>query len=157
MASFAIKLALLPLVKVPLRQDNDRVSGGPGAVPKEYSSDRAEAADTCFLIIFRPGPNWINGESVFAQALRPHARYMQQLYDQGQLLYAGPFLDDCGGLAILNVSNEAEAREILAIEPATAQQVLIAEIHPWRLLFDAHRGRSLAGRNEADRAAGLES
>ena len=126
-------------------------------MPKQYSGDRGEAIGTCFLIIFRPGPNWINGEPVFAQALRPHARYLQQLYDQGKLLYAGPFLDNCGGLAILKVSTEAEAREILAIEPATAEQVLIAEIHPWRLLFDADRDRALADRNQDDSAAGLES
>lgn len=105
---------------------------------QEYSTVRDEVGNTHFLIIFRPGPNWINGASVFAQPLKPHAKYMQKLYDLGKLLYAGPFLDNCGGLAILNVSSEAEVREILAADPATSQQVLVAETHPWLSLFDAN-------------------
>ena len=112
--------------------------GGNGAVAQGYSTVRDEGENTHFLIIFRPGPNWINGESVFAQPLKPHARYMQQLYDRGKLLYAGPFLDNCGGLAILNVSSEAEVRDILAADPATSEQVLVAETHPWLSMFHAN-------------------
>lgn len=105
---------------------------------QEHSASRNEVGTTHFLIIFRPGPNWINGESVFAQPLKPHARYTQQLYDRRKLLYAGPFLDNCGGLAILNVSSEAEVREILTADPATSEQVLVAETHPWLPMFHAN-------------------
>jgi uncharacterized protein YciI len=115
-----------------------RLSGGNEAVAQEHSAVRDELGTTQFLIIFRPGPNWINGESVFAQPLKPHARYMQQLYERGKLLYAGPFLDNCGGLAILNVSSEAEVCEILAADPATSEQVLLAETHPWLSMFHAN-------------------
>jgi uncharacterized protein YciI len=63
------------------------------------------------------------------------------LYEQGKLIYAGPFLDNCGGQAILNVSNELEVEEIIANEPATLEQIFVAEIHPCYLLVDSNRGR----------------
>jgi uncharacterized protein YciI len=33
------------------------------------------------------------GKTIFAQALQLHSEYMQMLYEQGKLIYAGPFLD----------------------------------------------------------------
>lgn len=93
-----------------------------------------------FVIIFKPGPKWIPGETVFKQPLATHAHYMQMLYEQGKLLYAGPFLDDSGGLAIVKVASDSELRELIAREPATLDQIFVAEVHPWHLSFNADRG-----------------
>lgn len=111
---------------------------------------RQENCPPCvrFLVVFKPGPKWIADKSVFEQPLKPHAQYMQKLYDEGKLLYAGPFLDDSGGLAILNVSSKAEADQILAQEPATLEHIFIAESHPWYLTFDASQQRSLRPGNK---------
>jgi len=43
----------------------------------------------------------------------------------------------------LNVSNELEVEEIIANEPATLEQIFVAEMHLEYLLFDSNRGRSL--------------
>lgn len=96
-----------------------------------------------YLIIFKPGPKWIPGKSIFEQPLKTHAEYMQKLYTERKLLYAGPFLDDQGGVAILSVSNADEVRQILANEPATREQIFVAEAHPWYLTFDTTQNRSL--------------
>ena len=99
----------------------------------------------CYVILFKPGPNWIAGKKVFEQPLKPHAEFMQKLFDEGKLLYAGPFMDDRGGLAILRVSSHAEAAQILANEPATSQRIFEADLYPWFLTFDADKGLSLLG------------
>jgi uncharacterized protein YciI len=114
-------------------------------------SSIGEIESSRFIIIFKPGPKWSTGKTIFEQSLRPHAEYMQKLYEQGKVLYAGPFLDNCGGLAILSVDNEAEAHEIIAREPATLDQIFVAEIHPWYLSFDANQGRSLFNRRNERR------
>jgi hypothetical protein len=68
---------------------------------------------------------------------------MQTLYNQGKLLYAGAFLDNSGGLAMVKVASDSELRELIANEPATLDQVFTVETHPWYLSFDAARDRSL--------------
>jgi uncharacterized damage-inducible protein DinB/uncharacterized protein YciI len=96
-----------------------------------------------YVILFKPGPNWVPGKSVFDQPLRAHVEYMQELCDKGKLLYAGPFLGDGGGLAVLRMSSDAEARQILAEEPATLEQFFVAEAHPWHVTFNATQDRAL--------------
>ena len=117
--------------------------------PSTVATHRAFPDRLPYLVLFKRGPNWIAGKKVLEQPLRPHAEYMQKLYDEGKLLYAGPFMDDSGGVAILRVANEAEAHVIVANEPATLQQIFVAEIHPWYLTFDENEGRSLLGGKKA--------
>jgi hypothetical protein len=38
----------------------------------------------------------------------------------------------------LNVSNELEVEEIIANEPATLEQIFVAEAHRWYLLFEPY-------------------
>jgi uncharacterized protein YciI len=115
-----------------------------------------DVGNTVFLILFRPGPKRINDCTIFGQPLQPHAKYIQQLYDQGKLILAGPFLDNSGGMAVVSVSSEEDLREILASEPATREGIFVAETHPWYLLFDAKRGRSLSDRSRNSSSPGLE-
>jgi uncharacterized protein YciI len=96
-----------------------------------------------YMIVFRPGPNWIKGKPSTQQPLLPHGKYLQSLYDRHVLVFAGPFLDDAGGFAILDCPSEDEAKAILANEPATRAGVLISEIHPVRYAFDQAAGRSI--------------
>jgi uncharacterized protein YciI len=96
-----------------------------------------------YMIVFRPGPNWIKDKPSTEQPLLPHGKYLQSLYDRHVLVIAGPFLDDAGGFAILDCPSEDEAKAILANEPATRTGVLISEIHPVRYAFDQAAGRSI--------------
>jgi ketosteroid isomerase-like protein/uncharacterized protein YciI len=98
--------------------------------------------DQRFVIIFKRGQNWIAGKSVWEQRLHKHLEYMQKLFDRKKLFFAGPFLDDQGGLSVLNVSSEDEAKNILAEEPATQEHIFEAELHALRFTFDATTGMS---------------
>ena len=96
-----------------------------------------------YMIVLRPGPNWIKNKPYTQQPLLPHGKYLQSLYDRHVLVIAGPFLDDAGGFVILDCPSEAEAKAVAANDPATRAGVFISEIHPIRYAFDKAAGRSI--------------
>ena len=95
-----------------------------------------------FCVIFKRGPKWLPAKSVSEQPLLEHYDFMQQLLDEGKLDFAGRFLDDQGGVAMLTTSSEAEAKQALACEPAIAKGILVAELHPFEFAFDSATGLS---------------
>ena len=46
---------------------------------------------------------------------------------------AGPLTDNAGGAVLLEVSDEAEAKAIVANDPAVKSGIFVYEIHPWKL------------------------
>lgn len=101
-----------------------------------------------FVIIYTPGSAWIQGKPIVAQPyFREHGRYMQRIFDEKRLLLGGPFMDDTGGMGVVNVATEAEVQEILAHDPAVLMNVFQANIHPWYTAFDLYAGRSLKSRS----------
>jgi YCII-related domain len=46
---------------------------------------------------------------------------------------AGPLTDNAGGAVLLDVSDEAEARTIVANDPAVRSGIFVYEMHPWKL------------------------
>jgi uncharacterized protein YciI len=100
---------------------------------------------THYVILIKRGPNWIPGKSASEQPLSKHGRYLKEQMDKGTLLYAGPFLDDSGGpigLIVLSVSRESEAKAIAEHDPAVMEHILVPEVHPFLLAFDATTGKS---------------
>ena len=93
---------------------------------------RTEMKQT-FLVIYRPGPAWLPGKSVAEQPLLEHGRYLLGLFGKGLMKDAGPFLDDAGGAMILEVADEAEAKALVAQDPAVTQGIIVPEIHPWKM------------------------
>jgi len=89
---------------------------------------------TTFLVIYRPGPGWLQGKPASEQPLREHGRYMLSLYEKGFIKFAGPFTDDKGGALVLEVASESEAQALVAEDPAVKSSVFIQEIHPWQLV-----------------------
>jgi len=96
-----------------------------------------------YMMVFRPGPDWIKGKPYTQQALLPHGRYLQSLYAQKKIVLAGPFTDDAGGFIILDCSSGAEAKAIADNEPATRSGIFISEIRSVRYAFDRAVGRSV--------------
>src|SRR6266567_5026437 len=86
-----------------------------------------------FLVIYRPGPAWLPGKSVSEQPLKEHGKYMLGLYIKGSMNLAGPLTDNAGGAVLLDVSDEAEARTIVANDPAVRSGIFVYELHPWKL------------------------
>ncbi|HEY4272054.1 MAG TPA: YciI family protein [Candidatus Udaeobacter sp.] len=86
-----------------------------------------------YLVIYRPGPAWLTGKSVMEQPLKEHGKYMLSLYIKGSMRLAGPLTDNAGGAVLLEVSDEAEAKAIVANDPAVKSGIFVYEMHPWKL------------------------
>jgi uncharacterized protein YciI len=86
-----------------------------------------------YLVIYRPGTAWLTGKSVMEQPLKEHGKYMLSLYIKGSMRLAGPLTDNAGGAVLLEVSDEAEAKAIVANDPAVKSGIFIYEMHPWKL------------------------
>ena len=94
-----------------------------------------------FLIIHLPGPAWIEGKSFQHQNLLEHGEYIHNLYQRGILLEGGPFLDNTGGMALIQVDEAAQAEEIINNDPAVIAGVFTAKLHPWmRVNWDTYGG-----------------
>src|SRR5262249_43905969 len=104
---------------------SSKIHGLPAAQSPEKST---------FLVIYRPGPGWLQGKPVSEQPLKGHGQYMLSLFEKGFLKFAGPFTDDQGGAVVLEVASEAEAQALVAGDPAVKSGVFIHEIHPWQLV-----------------------
>ena len=86
-----------------------------------------------YLVVYRPGPAWLTGKSVIEQPLKEHGKYMLSLYIKGSMRLAGPLTDNAGGAVLLAVSDEAEAKAIVANDPAVKSGIFVYEMHPWKL------------------------
>jgi uncharacterized protein YciI len=88
-----------------------------------------------FLAIYRP-PRSTFGSDATAEEERvigEHFQYLKRLLAEGKLLIAGPCEDASMGLAIFEAADEAEARSILAADPAVVGGVFRGEIKPYRV------------------------
>jgi uncharacterized protein YciI len=104
------------------------------AHPSGVATDTA-VARVNVLVVYHPGPAWIQGKPVGEQPLKEHGRYLISLYKKGVLRFAGPLTGDLGGgAAVFAVATEAEGRAVVAADPAVTAGVMVPEIYPWRLL-----------------------
>ena len=101
-----------------------------------------------FVVIYTPGPAWQTGKTVTEQPFyREHYRYMRQFFAVRQLLMGGPFLDNQGGLGILEVENVGQARDIVAHDSFVLGQVLEPHVHPWHAYFNQYQARGAQSEN----------
>jgi uncharacterized protein YciI len=101
---------------------------------KDLAETPQEAAPKAtYLVVYRPGPAWLTGKSVMDQPLKEHGKYMLSLYIKGSMKLAGPLTDNAGGAVLLEVSDEAEAKAIVANDPAVKSGIFLCEMHPWKL------------------------
>jgi uncharacterized protein YciI len=99
----------------------------------EQVNPQAPATKVTYLVVYRPGPAWLPGKSVMEQPLKEHGKYMLSLYLKGSMRLAGPLTDNAGGAVLLEVSDDAEAKAIVANDPAVKSGIFVYEMHPWQL------------------------
>lgn len=88
---------------------------------------------TYVMAFLKAGPNRDRSEAE-AQALqRAHLDNITRMAEAGQLVLAGPFLDDgpLRGIYIFNVRTVEEAEALTATDPAIQAGSLVMELHPW--------------------------
>lgn len=83
------------------------------------------------VILYRPGPRWLDGRPTRDQPLGPHGAYMKRLFDAGIVQHGGPFRDTPGGLCIIEVADEAAAEAFVRDDPAVVEGVFVAEWRAW--------------------------
>jgi uncharacterized protein YciI len=69
-----------------------------------------------------------------AQALqKAHLAYMDELHRQGQLIMAGPFLEDSDwrGVVVYRVASLEEAKSLAAGDPMVKVGRLVIDVRPW--------------------------
>jgi uncharacterized protein len=91
-------------------------------------------------LFLQPGPHWDQSKSVREQAYwDDHARFVDDLFERGVIMMAGPFQPDgSGALVILNVESAAEARAIYANDPWAHHEILLtADAREWTIFLDA--------------------
>jgi uncharacterized protein YciI len=90
-----------------------------------------------FLVFLRPAREQMAFEPTDEEAriVGEHYAYLQQLRAEGKLVVAGPSIvpGDVFGIGVLDVDDEAEARSIVAADPAVATGTMTAEIRPMRI------------------------
>lgn len=64
-----------------------------------------------------------------------HLRYVEELYKQGKIFAAGRFLDNSGGLIIVNVGSREEAEEIAMNDPYIIMKIRDYKVKPWDRVF----------------------
>jgi uncharacterized protein YciI len=95
-----------------------------------------------FIALLRRGPAWEEDRTAFEQPLaRDHLEAMRALHERGPLLLGGPFAEDgpIAGMAVLEAGDEAEARDLMAADPAQRAGVVELELHRMHVMLDAYR------------------
>ena len=88
-----------------------------------------------FLGIYRPPRATFPGDATPEEerAIGAHFQYLKGLLAEGKLILAGPCEDASMGLAVFETEDEAEARAIVASDPAVTSKVFTCEIKPYRV------------------------
>ena len=106
----------------------------PCAGQQQNAASAAAPARKTFIVIYKPGPGWLPGKSLREQPLQEHGKYVFSLHAQGVLKLGGPFADDAGGATVIEAADDAEAKAIVAKDPAVVAQIFVTEVHPWALV-----------------------
>jgi uncharacterized protein YciI len=98
-----------------------------------------------FAVTRGAGPSWTEGKGAFEQpAVNDHAAFMNQLAEDGFVLFAGPLAgsehDRIRVLLIAEAASETDIHRRLADDPwQRAQRVVTTSVEPWNLLVGAER------------------
>lgn len=66
-----------------------------------------------------------------------HLLSMRSRYDEGSLLFGGPFTSELGGIALLEAASPGDAASIMDADPAVASGLMVYCISEVKPFFDA--------------------
>jgi uncharacterized protein YciI len=91
-----------------------------------------------YVLQHTPGPAVPDGEDVFDQpGIAEHYAFLQRRMAAGELVAAGPLLDERGcGMTILDVASQDEAHRLATVDDqAVAAGVLDVRVRPWHVVM----------------------
>lgn len=85
------------------------------------------------MAFLKAGPNRRQDSTQAAQLQRAHLENISRMAEEGDLVVAGPFMDngEIRGIYIFDVKTVEEARKLTATDPAIQAGRLEMELHPW--------------------------
>jgi uncharacterized protein len=79
---------------------------------------------------------YITDTAKIAEVRPAHREYLSQLQSAGQLVGAGPFLDDFGALIIYEAPDAATAERLITADPFHTAGVFVRwTVRPWKMVF----------------------
>ena len=94
-----------------------------------------------FLAISSAGPNRDFSKATREQAFwDEHAKFIDQLVEDGLILMGGPLVDEGGSLLIFSAEDENEVREKLKNDPWAEHGILKLEsVKRWQIFIDVRK------------------
>ena len=92
-----------------------------------------------YLYLIRPFREGFFQESTPEEdkTMEEHFQYLKQATEMGEVLLAGPCLDDTFGLIVFQAQDDAAARTFMHNDPSVKANVMLAELHPMRVSLRA--------------------
>lgn len=98
-----------------------------------------------YVAVLAAGPNAVPGRPVHEQdpaIMRAHLKHMRRHYEDGSVLFGGPFRSSFGGVVLIEAGDLAGARAIIEADPAVAGGIMTFDLHSVRPYFDVIAGEA---------------
>lgn len=80
--------------------------------------------------------DYTQDKSLIAEVRPTHRQYLTELLQKGQLVCAGPFLDDSGALIVYEAETAQQAETLLKGDPFCTGGVFLRwTMKPWKTVF----------------------
>lgn len=85
------------------------------------------------MAFLKAGPNRNQDSATAAKLQSAHMANIVRMAEKGELVVAGPFLDnsEIRGIYIFNVESVEKAKQLTETDPAIQAGRLVMELHPW--------------------------
>jgi uncharacterized protein YciI len=81
------------------------------------------------LVHYYAGAKW----AAFDKHVDGHLAFLKKQLEAGNVLYAGPFENEGGGVSIYRATDLAQVEEIVRQDPVVAQGVMTYSLHKWQM------------------------
>jgi uncharacterized protein YciI len=109
------------------------------AVASPALATTAAGPPTYFVLSHTPGRIWDHGKAFRNQpGIDQHVAYWSGYADKGQIVLGGPFLDNSGGMMILDVPTPEAAHAMAEADPTVKSSLLAVTVRPWLAALARH-------------------
>jgi len=71
--------------------------------------------------------------SLEVAVMEEHFHYLENATETGQIVLAGPCLDNTFGIVVFHAEDDAAAQAFMFKDPSVKKNVMISELHPMRI------------------------